>query len=67
MRTRLLMWTSIIERLLLKFEINGRCAQVGFECKPKVYWFPKIDSKIAVLSDGTEVDLEELKLNVMKI
>lgn len=51
----------------MKFEINGRCAQAGFECKPKVYWFPKIDSKIAVLSDGTEVDLEELNQNVMKI
>lgn len=54
-------------KAFLKFEINGRCAQAGFECKPKAYWFPKIDSKIAVLSDGTEVDLEELKQNVMKI
>ena len=54
-------------KAFLKFEINGRKAQVGFECKPKAYWFPKEDANIARLEDGTEVDLEKLKRNVIKI
>lgn len=54
-------------KAFLRFEINGRQARAGFECKPKTHWFPKEDSRIATLSDGTEVDLEELVQKVMKI
>lgn len=54
-------------KAFLTFEINGRQAQAGFECKPKSHWFPKEDTKIARLEDGTEVDLEELKRRVMTI
>ena len=25
----------------LSFEINGKQAQAGFECKPREFWFPK--------------------------
>lgn len=55
------------KKAFLKFEIDGRQAQAGFECKPKAYWFPKKDSSIVKLEDGTEVDLEELKRKVMTI
>ena len=55
------------KKAFLKFEIDGRQAQAGFEVKPKVYWFPKKDSSIVKLEDGTEVDLEELKCKVMTI
>lgn len=48
-------------KAFLKFEIHGMQARAGFECKPKSYWFPEEESQIALLSDGTEVDLEELK------
>ena len=54
-------------KAFLTFYINGNHVQAGFECKPKTYWFPKEDSNIAKLEDGTEVDLEELKRSVMKI
>ncbi len=54
-------------KAFLAFSINGSRAQAGFECKPKAYWFPKEDSRIVSLADGTEVDLEELKRSVMKI
>ena len=54
-------------KVFLTFEINGSVAQAGFECKPKTYWFPSGNSKIARLEDGTEIDLEELKRKVMKI
>ena len=54
-------------KAFLTFNINGNHVQAGFECKPKAYWFPKEDSNIAKLEDGTEVDLEELKRSVMKI
>lgn len=33
----------------------------------KAYWFPSEDSSIVKLEDGTEVDVEELKRNVMTI
>ncbi len=55
------------KKAFLKFEIDGRQAQAGFEVKPKAYWFPKKDSSIVKLEDGTEVDLEELKRKVMTI
>jgi transcription antitermination factor NusG len=54
-------------KAFLAFEINGSCAQAGFECKPKSHWFPKEDAKLPKLDDGTEVDLEELRRNIMKI
>ena len=52
-------------KAFLRFEINGRQARAGFECKPKTHWFPKEDSRITTLSDGTEVDLGELSRNIM--
>lgn len=54
-------------KAFLSFEINGRIAQAGFECKPKAHWFPNEKSGVATLSDGSEVDLEQLKRDVMKI
>lgn len=54
-------------KAFLRFEINGRQARAGFECKPKTHWFPKDNSRIVKLSDGAEVDLEELVQKVMKI
>lgn len=54
-------------KAFLRFEINGRQARAGFECKPKTHWFPKDSSRIVKLSDGAEVDLEELVQKVMKI
>jgi len=48
-------------KAFLRFEIHGRQARAGFECKPKAYWFPKEGTQIVTLSDGTEVDLAELK------
>ena len=54
-------------KAFLAFEINGSTATAGFECKPKTYWFPKEDTAITRLEDGTEIDLEELKRKVMKI
>lgn len=48
-------------KAFLLFEIHGRQARAGFECKPKAHWFPQEETQIAMLSDGTEVDLEELK------
>ena len=54
-------------KAFLRFEINGRQVRAGFECKPKAHWFPKEDSRIARLSDGTEVDLGELSQRVMTI
>lgn len=54
-------------KAFLRFEINGRQARAGFECKPKTHWFPKENSQIVKLSDGTEVDLEELVQKIMEI
>ncbi|MCM1284190.1 MAG: hypothetical protein NC180_10900 [Muribaculaceae bacterium] len=54
-------------KAFLRFEINGRQARAGFECRPRAHWYPEEDTKIATLSDGTEVDLEELKKKVMAI
>ena len=54
-------------KAFLTFEINGSTATAGFECKPKTYWFPKEDTTITRLDDGTEIDLEELKRKVMTI
>ena len=54
-------------KAFLTFNINGSQAQAGFECKPKSHWFPKEDSNIVKLEDGTEVDLKELTRSVMKI
>lgn len=51
----------------LKFEIKGRQAQAGFECKPKAHWFPQKDSQIMYLDDGTEFDVSELKRSVMTV
>ena len=48
-------------KAFLLFEIHGRQARAGFECKPKAHWFPKEGTQLATLSDGMEVDLEELK------
>ena len=48
-------------KAFLKFEVNGRHAQAGFNCYPRAHYYPKNDSKIVMLSDGTEVDLSELK------
>lgn len=48
-------------KAFLAFEIHGKQARAGFECKPKAHWFPGEGTQIATLSDGTEVDLEELK------
>ena len=52
-------------KAFLRFELNGRQARAGFECKPKTCWFPKENTKIAKLSDGTEVDLGELARKAM--
>lgn len=54
-------------KAFLLFEIHGRQARAGFECKPKAHWFPKEETQIATLSDGTEVDLEELKRKLSTI
>lgn len=48
-------------KAFLRFEICGRQVRAGFECRPKSYWFPKGGTAVATLSDGTEIDLEELK------
>lgn len=55
------------KKAFLRFEINGKQAKAGFECMPKTHWFPKEDSRIVKLSDGTEVDLGELSRSVMTI
>lgn len=54
-------------KAFLNFEISGRQVRVGFECKPKAHWHPKKETQITILSDGTEVDLEELKKSVITI
>lgn len=52
-------------RAYLAFEINRRYAQAGFNCLPKAHWFPDGNSEIITLSDGTELDITELKRSVM--
>ena len=52
-------------KAFLKFEVDGRKAQAGFECKPKAHWFEDSSSKLATLSDGSEVDLNELRQKVL--
>lgn len=54
-------------KAFLRFELNGRQARAGFECKPKTHWFPKENARVATLSDGTEVDLTELSKKAMMI
>lgn len=44
----------------LDFEIQGCVVKAGFELKPKKLWFPGDKDAPEVLSDGTEVDLNEL-------
>lgn len=53
-------------KAFLRFYVGGRQARAGFECKPKTHWFPKEDSKFVKLSDGAEVDLEELVQKIRK-
>lgn len=52
-------------KAFLRFEINGRQVRAGFECRPRTHWFPEGETRTATLADGTEVDLEELKKNIM--
>mgnify|MGYP002625643675 CR=1 FL=1 len=52
-------------KAFLKFEIDGRRAQAGFECKPKAHWVADRNAKLATLSDGAEVDLNELRDKVL--
>lgn len=52
-------------KAFLKFEIDGRRAQAGFECKPKAHWIEDENAKLARLSDGAEVDLNELKKKIL--
>ena len=54
-------------RAYLEFKINGNLAQAGFNCLPKSHWLPDKDARIAKLSDGAEVDLDELKKSVMTL
>lgn len=44
----------------LDFEIQGRIVKAGFEIRPKRFWFPEDREAPEVLSDGTEVNLNEL-------
>ena len=53
------------KKAFLKFEINDMVAQAGFECRPRAHWFPEEYSNIVKLGDGAEVDLEELKNNML--
>ena len=56
------------ERLaFLDFEVNGWCAQAGFNCLPRSHWEPKNDSNIVRFDDGSEADLAELKNKIMTI
>lgn len=55
------------KKAFLTFEYNGHRAQAGFECKPKAHWYPDEEARLATLSDGVEIDLTELRRNVMKI
>lgn len=52
-------------KAFLKFEIDGRRAQAGFECKPKAHYVANKNAKLATLSDGSEVDLNELRWKVL--
>ena len=52
-------------RAYLEFEINGSWAQAGFNCLPKAHWYPDKDSRIVKLTNGVEVDLDELKKSIM--
>lgn len=48
----------------LDFRAMGRVAKAGMELKPKRHWFPG-ETGTAVLLDGTEVDVRELKKRMM--
>lgn len=52
-------------KAFLKFEIDGRRAQAGFECKPKAHWVEDKNAKLARLSDGAEIDLNELEKKIL--
>ncbi len=49
----------------LSFELDGRRARAGFECKPKAHYFEDENAKLTYLSDATEVDLDELEKQIM--
>lgn len=51
----------------LDFEIQGCIVKAGFELKPKRFWFPEDRDAPEVLSDGTEVDLNELVRAMTKL
>lgn len=55
------------KKAFLTFEYNGHRVQAGFECKPKAHWYPDGEARLTTLSDGTEIDLTELRRSVMKI
>ena len=54
-------------RAYLEFKINGNHAQAGFNCLPKSHWLPDKKARIAKLSDGVEVDLDELQKSIMTV
>ena len=52
-------------KAFLRLKYNGKQTRAGFECKPKTYWYPTKDTRIARLKDGYEFDLDELSKQVM--
>lgn len=53
------------KKAFLDFEINGKVVRAGFDVMPKRYWFPEDEDTPDVLTDGTEVDLQELAKAMM--
>ncbi|MBR1635973.1 MAG: hypothetical protein IJ682_13065 [Lachnospiraceae bacterium] len=52
------------KKALLNFEVGKRTARAGFIVKPKRYWFPDDENAPQVLADGSELDLNKLKMQM---
>lgn len=55
------------KKAYLDFSVGERVVRAGFDVRPKREFFPDDDSAPEVLSDGTEVDINEIMRCMMRI
>lgn len=53
-------------RAYLDLKVGGRAARVGLEIRSKRYWYPKDKDAPVVLSDGTEINLNDIAAAMMR-
>ena len=53
-------------RAYLNLKVGGKWARVGLEIRSKKYWYPKDNGSSVVLSDGFEINCEDIAAAMMR-